>query len=153
RSMKRSFLSNNWRDAPERWNMPDGTTLIGQIQPGAAALPNGFRRVIAAATIGTAIEWYDFFLYGVVAPLVFDTLFFPKLNPMVGLTAVWGTFAAGFLARPLGGIFFGHFGDRMGRKWPVFQAVVIMGAASVLIGCLPGYASIGIAAPILLLVL
>ena len=97
--------------------------------------------MIAAATIGTALEWFDFFLYGVVAPLVFDTLFFPKLDPVVGIIAVWGTFAAGFLARPLGGIFFGHFGDQLGRKWPVIQAVAIMGIASMLIGCLPGYAA------------
>jgi MFS family permease len=116
-------------------------------------LPHAFGRVIAAATIGTALEWFDFFLYGVVAPLVFDTLFFPKLDPVVGIIAVWGTFAAGFLARPLGGIFFGHFGDQLGRKWPVIQAVAIMGVASALIGCLPGYASIGIAAPLLLLLL
>jgi MFS family permease len=136
--------------------MPEGIILTPGTEPigaAAGALSHGFRRVIAAATIGTALEWYDFFLYGVVAPLVFDTLFFPKLDPVVGLIAVWGTFAAGFLARPLGGIFFGHFGDRLGRKWPVFQAVALMGAASMLIGCLPGYASIGIAAPILLLLL
>jgi MFS transporter, MHS family, shikimate and dehydroshikimate transport protein len=136
--------------------MPEGISLAPGAEPFRAdlvPLPDGFRRVIAAATIGTSLEWYDFFLYGVVAPLVFDTLFFPKLNPVVGLVAVWGTFAAGFLARPLGGIFFGHFGDRLGRKWPVFQAVALMGTASMLIGCLPGYASIGIAAPILLILL
>jgi MFS family permease len=136
--------------------MPDGTTLLERPGPATAVpaeLPHAFGRVIAAATIGTALEWFDFFLYGVVAPLVFDVLFFPRLNPVVGIIAVWGTFAAGFLARPLGGIFFGHFGDRMGRKWPVIQAVAIMGTASMLIGCLPGYASIGIAAPLLLLLL
>lgn len=136
--------------------MPDGTTLLERVGPavsGPPPLPHAFGRVIAAATIGTALEWFDFFLYGVVAPLVFDTLFFPKLDPVVGIIAVWGTFAAGFLARPLGGIFFGHFGDQLGRKWPVIQAVAIMGVASALIGCLPGYASIGIAAPLLLLLL
>ncbi len=136
--------------------MPDGTMVLDRAGPAASIpppLPHAFERVIAAATLGTALEWYDFFLYGVVAPLVFDTLFFPKLDPVVGIIAVWGTFAAGFLARPLGGIFFGHFGDQLGRKWPVIQAVAIMGTASMLIGCLPGYASIGIAAPLLLLVL
>jgi len=136
--------------------MPDGTTLLERVGPVVSVpppLPHAFGRVIAAATIGTALEWFDFFLYGVVAPLVFDTLFFPKLDPVVGIIAVWGTFAAGFLARPLGGIFFGHFGDQLGRKWPVIQAVAIMGVASALIGCLPGYASIGIAAPLLLLLL
>ena len=136
--------------------MPDGTTLLERVGPAVSVpppLPHAFGRVIAAATIGTALEWFDFFLYGVVAPLVFDTLFFPKLDPVVGIIAVWGTFAAGFLARPLGGIFFGHFGDQLGRKWPVIQAVAIMGVASALIGCLPGYASIGIAAPLLLLLL
>ena len=136
--------------------MPDGTTLLERVGPAVSVpppLPHAFGRVIAAATIGTALEWFDFFLYGVVAPLVFDTLFFPKLDPVVGIIAVWGTFAAGFLARPLGGIFFGHFGDQLGRKWPVIQAGAIMGVASALIGCLPGYASIGIAAPLLLLLL
>ncbi|HUB44438.1 MAG TPA: MFS transporter [Acetobacteraceae bacterium] len=136
--------------------MPDGTTLLKRAGPAMVAPPSlehAFGRVIAAATIATALEWYDFFLYAVVAPLVFDTLFFPKLNPLVGIIAVWGTFAAGFIARPLGGIFFGHFGDRLGRKWPVFQAVVTMGVASALIGCLPGYAAIGVAGPLLLLLL
>jgi len=136
--------------------MPDGTTLLERTAPAASvppALPDGYGRIIAAVTIGTALEWYDFFIYGVVAPLVFDAVFFPRLNPLVGILVVWGTFATGFLARPLGGIFFGHFGDRMGRKWPVFQAVVIMGTCSTLIGCLPGYGVIGMAAPALLVVL
>jgi len=118
-----------------------------------SAAPMQYKRVIAAATVASALEWYDFFAYGVVAPLAFDSVFFPKFDPLVGSLLVWGTFATGFLARPLGGMFFGHFGDRLGRKWPVFQAVVIMGVSSTLIGCLPGYASIGVIAPIILVVL
>ena len=115
--------------------------------------PMHYGRVITAATAASVLEWYDFFAYGIVAPLVFDKVFFPRLDPLTGILLVWGTFAAGFLARPLGGLFFGHFGDRIGRKWAVVQAVVIMGVSSTLIGCLPGYGSIGIAAPLLLVLL
>ncbi|MCP1912554.1 hypothetical protein J2R96_005034 [Bradyrhizobium elkanii] len=82
----------------------------------AAQTVSGRRRILIAGTIGTAIEWYDFFIYGLIAPLVFDQLFFPKFDQLTATIAVFATFAVGFLARPLGGIVFGHFGDRLGRK-------------------------------------
>jgi metabolite-proton symporter len=104
-----------------------------------------------ASFIGTAIEWYDFFLYGTAAALVFNKLFFPTFDPVIGTLLSYGTFAAGFLARPLGGIVFGHFGDRIGRKAMLSLTLGIMGVATFVIGLLPTYASIGIAAPILLL--
>ena len=111
------------------------------------------RRVVAASFIGTTIEWYDFFLYGTAAALVFGELFFPGSSPLIGTLSAFGTFAVGFAARPLGGIVFGHFGDRIGRKAMLVTSLMIMGVATFLIGCLPTHASIGIAAPILLVVL
>jgi len=111
------------------------------------------RPVILACFIGTTIEWYDFFLYGTAAALVFNKLFFPTLDPLAGTLSAYATFAVGFVARPLGGIVFGHYGDRIGRKTMLIWSLVVMGAATALIGLLPGYARIGIWAPILLVLL
>jgi MFS transporter, MHS family, shikimate and dehydroshikimate transport protein len=111
------------------------------------------RPVILASFIGTTIEWYDFFLYGTAAALVFGRLFFPNVDPLVGTLSAFGTFAVGFVARPLGGIVFGHYGDRVGRKSMLIYSLVIMGVATFLIGVLPTYTSIGVWAPILLVVL
>ena len=110
-------------------------------------------RVIASSLIGTTIEWYDFFLYGSAAALVFNKLFFPKFDPLVGTLLAFATYAVGFVARPLGGIVFGHFGDRIGRKKLLMWSLLMMGLATLLIGLLPGYDSIGIWAPIGLIVL
>jgi MFS family permease len=99
------------------------------------------------------LEWYDFFLYGFTAALVFGKLFFPTYSPIAGTMASFGTFAVGFVARPLGGVLFGHFGDRLGRKAALILTISIMGGSSFLIGLIPTYGSIGIAAPILLTVL
>jgi metabolite-proton symporter len=111
------------------------------------------RKVVAASFIGTTIEWYDFFLYGTAAALVFGDLFFPGSSPLIGTLSAFGTFAVGFAARPLGGVVFGHFGDRVGRKAMLVTSLLIMGLATFLIGCLPTHASIGILAPILLVLL
>ena len=111
------------------------------------------RRVVAASLIGATIEWYDFFLYGTVAGIVFNKLYFPAKDPLISILLAYTTFAVGFLARPLGGVIFGHFGDRIGRKSMLVLTLMVMGVATVLIGCLPSYQQIGIAAPILLLVL
>jgi MFS transporter, MHS family, shikimate and dehydroshikimate transport protein len=111
------------------------------------------RRVVAASFIGTTIEWYDFFLYGTAAALVFGDLFFPGSSPLIGTLSAFGTFAVGFAARPLGGVVFGHFGDRIGRKSMLVLSLLIMGLATFLIGCLPTHATIGIMAPILLVLL
>ena len=110
-------------------------------------------KLAVASTIGTIIEAYDFVLYGTVAALVFDKLFFPNAEPVIATLAAFATFGVGFLARPVGGAIFGHYGDKVGRKQMLVLALVIMGVATVLIGALPGYNSIGIAAPILLVVL
>jgi MFS family permease len=100
---------------------------------------------------GASIEWYDFFLYGVAAALVFPALYFPKtLPPAVAMLASFSTFAVGFFARPVGAMLFGHFGDRAGRKSALVAALVLMGVATTVIGCLPSYAAIGPWAPALL---
>ena len=119
----------------------------------SADLPSTPRKVIVASLIGTSLEWYDFFLYGTAAALVFNQLFFPSFDPAVGTLLAFATAAVGFVARPLGGIVFGHFGDRSGRKTVLVITLLIMGGATFLIGLLPTYATIGIWAPILLVAL
>src|SRR4029079_17313518 len=114
---------------------------------------NSVRRVVLASFIGTAIEWDDFFLYGTAAALVFNRLFFPTLDPFAGTMASFATYAVGFFARPVGGVVFGHFGDRMGRKSMLVTTLMLMGTATFLIGVLPTYDQIGVAAPVLLVVL
>ncbi len=111
------------------------------------------RQVVFASLIGTTIEWYDFFIYGTAAALVFNQLFFPNVDPVIGTLAAFATFGVGFLARPLGGIIFGHYGDRIGRKSMLVITLLIMGAATTLIGLLPTFETIGIWAPILLVTL
>jgi MFS transporter, MHS family, shikimate and dehydroshikimate transport protein len=111
------------------------------------------RQVALASFVGTTIEWYDFFLYGTAAALVFDKLFFPNVDPTIGTLAAFATFGVGFAARPIGGIVFGHFGDRAGRKSMLVISLLMMGIATACIGLLPTYAAIGIGAPILLTVL
>ena len=111
------------------------------------------RRVVMASLIGTTIEWYDFFLYGSAAALVFNHLFFPSYDPLTGTLLAFATYALGFVARPVGGIVFGHYGDRIGRKRLLMLSLILMGVATVLIGLLPTYAQIGIWAPIALIVL
>ncbi len=109
--------------------------------------------IVFASTLGTTIEWYDFFLYGVLTPLALNRLFFPNLSPVMGTLAAYTTFAVGFISRPVGGIIFGHYGDRLGRKTILILTMMIMGAATFLIGALPTTASVGVAAPIMLLFL
>jgi metabolite-proton symporter len=111
------------------------------------------RRVVMASLIGTTIEWYDFFLYGSAAALVFNHLFFPTYDPLTGTLLAFATYALGFVARPVGGIVFGHYGDRIGRKRLLMLSLILMGVATVLIGLLPTYAQIGIWAPIALILL
>ncbi|HLI09691.1 MAG TPA: MFS transporter [Ktedonobacteraceae bacterium] len=109
--------------------------------------------VLAASTVGTAIEWYDFFLYGFLAATVFPALFFPELNQVAGTIASFTTYFVGFAARPIGGAFFGWFGDRIGRKSTLVATLLLMGIATALMGFMPSYDSIGLAAPILISVL
>lgn len=111
------------------------------------------RRVLFSSYLGSVVEFYDFLLYGIAASLVFSQVFFANLDPVVGTIASFGTLAAGYFARPLGGIIFGHFGDRMGRKSMLVITMTIMGVASTLIGLLPTYNQIGVAAPVLLVLL
>jgi len=117
------------------------------------ATPQSIRRVVVASFVGTAIEWYDFFLYGTAAALVFNKLFFPNFSPVAGTMAAFATYAVGFFARPLGGIVFGHFGDRIGRKSMLVTTLMMMGVATFLIGVLPTYEQAGVIAPLLLVFL
>ncbi len=121
--------------------------------PGGPEAPqqSSIVKVVFASLIGTAVEWYDFFLYGSAAALVFGALFFPEADPVNATLLAFGTYAVGFVARPLGGIVFGHFGDRVGRKKMLVASLMLMGAATIAIGLLPTYATIGVAAPVLLL--
>jgi metabolite-proton symporter len=111
------------------------------------------KKVVGASLIGTTVEWYDFFLYGSAAALVFNKLFFPTADPLNGTLLAFTTYAIGFLARPLGGVVFGHFGDRLGRKKLLVLSLLLMGGATMLMGVLPTYASVGVLAPILLTLL
>ncbi|MFJ1730137.1 MFS transporter [Streptomyces sp. NPDC088254] len=125
--------------------MASGTTA----PPPPASLP----RIVAASLIGTTIEWYDFFLYGSAAALVFNKLFFPDSDPLVGTLLSFLTYAVGFAARPLGALVFGHFGDRLGRKKLLVLSLLLMGGATFAIGLLPTHADVGTAAPVLLTLL
>ena len=111
------------------------------------------KRVVVSSVIGTAVEWYDFLVYGTATALVFNKLFFPLSDPALSTIAAFGTYAVGFLARPLGAAIFGHFGDRIGRKAMLAMTIVIMGLGTFSIGLLPTYDQIGIAAPVLLVLL
>jgi metabolite-proton symporter len=111
------------------------------------------RRAVVASTVGTTIEWYDFFLYGTAAALVFPEIFFPEQSQVAGTLAAFSTQFVGFAARPIGAAIFGHFGDRVGRKATLITTLMLMGIATFLIGCLPSTASIGISAAVLLVLL
>jgi MHS family shikimate/dehydroshikimate transporter-like MFS transporter len=124
-----------------------GAEGIGLDQAGA------MRRVVFASIIGSMIEWYDFTIYGTAATLVFNRVFFPTLTPLLGTLVAVSTYGVGFLARPLGGAIFGHFGDKYGRKKMLAATVVLMGFGTFLVGCLPSYGQVGTLAPVLLIVL
>src|SRR5260370_2370755 len=109
--------------------------------------------IVFASCLGTIIEWYDFLIYATAAALIFNKAFFPTFDPLAGTLAALGSYAVGFLARPLGGALFGHFGDRLGRKSMLVLTLFIMGISTFCIGLLPTYASIGVLAPILLFLL
>src|SRR3954452_19593954 len=111
------------------------------------------RKVVTASMSGTVVEWYEFFIYGKAATLVFPAVFFPGETAKAGLIYAFSTYAIGFAARPLGGIVFGHFGDKYGRKKLLQLAIILVGVATFLMGCLPTYAQVGVLAPILLIVL
>lgn len=114
---------------------------------------NGIGKIVGASLVGTTIEWYDFFLYGSAAALVFNEIFFPTADPLTGTLIAFITYAIGFLARPLGGVVFGHYGDKVGRKKLLVLSLLLMGGATFAMGLLPTYDAIGVGAPVLLTVL
>ena len=115
--------------------------------------PRQLRRVAVASAIGTTIEWYDFFIFSTAVPLVFNTQFFSTLSPASGTLAGFATLGVGIVARPVGGVLWGHFGDRVGRKAMLVASLLLMGAATVGVGLLPTYAQVGVFAPVLLVVM
>ncbi|WP_314173847.1 MFS transporter [Streptomyces winkii] len=121
--------------------------------PTAGPSPSGMRRVVAASFIGTAVEWYDYFIYGTAAALVFGPQFFPQLSTTAGTLASFATYSVGFVARPFGGMVMGHFGDRIGRRAMLVLSLTVMGLATTAIGLLPTYDTIGVWAPALLVLL
>ena len=123
------------------------------VTPATATTPAEARKVASASAVGAVIEWYDFFLYGTAAGLVFDRLYFNGLDGPAAQFAAFGTFAVGFVARPLGGLIFGHLGDRVGRKTMLIWTLLIMGVGTAAIGLLPTYDQIGVWAPVLLVTL
>lgn len=123
------------------------TDLLGGPEPAQS------RRAALTALAASSIEWYDFFIYGTAAALVFSKQFFPAFSPVAGVLAAFATVAAGFVARPLGGVLFGHFGDKLGRKKVLVVALVLMGAGTTIIGLLPTYTMIGVTAPVILVLL
>src|SRR5438067_2797520 len=139
------------------WKEGESRIDEGSMKPATATdAPVGKRAVVEAviaSTVGTTIEWYDFFLYGVMAALVFPRLFFPDVDPFFGQILSFLTFTAGFIARPLGGVIFGYLGDRIGRKSTLVATLLLMGLSTVLIGLVPVYDDIGIWAPLLLALL
>jgi len=129
----------------------------GQLSGHPEALPTTrrrtFRKLLTVGLIGSSIEWYDFFLYGTAAAIVFPAVFFPASSAYAGTLESFATYAVGFAARPVGAAIFGHWGDRIGRKATLIITLLMMGIASALVGVLPGASTIGVAAPILLVVL
>ena len=132
---------------PPTFPAPPASPQVGVIDD------HSMRRIVWASVLGTVVEWYDFLIYGTAAALVFNKLFFPTLDPLAGTLAAFGSYAVGFVARPLGGAIFGHFGDRLGRKAMLTLTMLIMGVGTFLIGCLPTYSQIGLWAPALLVAL
>src|SRR5580698_9381747 len=138
---------NAFRKGPSRYGRRRRrmTTLDITITP----LPEAdhraqLRRAMIASTVGTTIEWYDFLLYSTVTGLVFGKLFFPKSDPMVGVLEAFAIYTVGFIARPIGAMIFGHYGDRIGRKAALIATLLLMGIATVLVGFVPNYSQIGI---------
>jgi MFS family permease len=140
-------------------NTPTNSRTDYTNAPARSRQPNdapaaGLKKVVLASMVGTVVEWYEFFLYATAASLVFGAFFFPSAStPLDGIIAAFVTYAIGFLARPLGGIVFGQIGDRLGRKHTLQATIVLVGASTFLMGCLPGFANIGYWAPALLIVL
>ena len=135
-------------DITETTGRPDRSTVDGQ----PSADPRAVRRAAWAGLAGTTLELYDFVIYGTASALIFSTLFFPNISPAAGLMASFSAYAVGFAARPLGGLFFSRYGDRLGRKWVLVATLMLMGGATLAIGLLPTYAQVGLVAPALLVV-
>lgn len=129
------------------------TEVAATLEPADQPTHSSMKQVLLASILGTTVEWYDFLIYGTAAALVFNKLFFPNYDPFVGVLASFGAYAVGFVARPLGGVIFGHYGDKIGRKAMLSVTMIVMGGGTFLVGLLPTYEQVGILAPILLILL
>src|SRR4030088_3838192 len=118
--------------------------VVDELPADGSAGESALSRIVWASVLGTVIEWYDFLIYGTAAALVFNKLFFPTFDPLIGTVAAFSTYAVGFVARPIGGAIIAHFGDRIGRKTMLVTTMMIMGIGTFLIGCLPTYDQIGV---------
>src|SRR5215468_1639647 len=124
------------------------------IASSAASKPNARRaRLAAASMVGTTLEWYDFTIYNTMAALIFNQLFFPSVDPLTGILLAFSTYAVGYVSRPLGGVVFGHLGDRLGRRAVLVITLALMGATTAAMGLLPTYGAIGVWSPLLLVAL
>src|SRR5262245_11942430 len=141
--------SSDFSSQPERYGFARAIDVREMGAP-VEATPQRYAvaRAVVASTVGTTIEWYDFFLYGTAAATFFPGLFFPSHDPFTSRILSLGSFTVGFVARPLGGVVFGYLGDRIGRKSTLVATLLLMGVSTFLIGLLPTYAAIGIVAPI-----
>src|SRR3954452_16968026 len=135
------------------WANAMASTGFNTVRLGPSEHQTQLRRAVIASTVGTAIEWYDFFLYSTVTGLVFAKLFFPGSDPWVGTLEAFGIYAVGFIARPIGAAIFGHYGDRIGRKSTLIATLLLMGLATAAVALVPTYASIGIWGAVILTVL
>ena len=133
--------------------MPDSSLATDNIEPDRESQRTQVRRAALGSAIGTTIEWYDFFLYNTAAALIFPHVFFPESSEYAGAMQAFATYAVGFAARPVGAAIFGHWGDRIGRKTTLIITLLVMGIASAIVGILPGTASIGLWAPLILVLL
>ena len=135
------------------WPMTPSQQTAAAVTPSDAERRRQLRRAIVAGAVGTAIEWYDFFLYSTVTGLVFARLYFPRADPLVGTLEAFGVYAVGFVARPVGAAIFGHYGDRLGRKSALIATLLLMGVATFLVALVPTYERIGVWGAVLLTVL
>lgn len=142
-------------DATEALTVSDlaGSVVAGSADGGGGASPSMMKRLAGASMVGTTLEWYDFTVYNTMAALIFNKLFFPSFSPLAGVILAFSTYAVGYVSRPLGGVFFGHLGDKLGRRAVLVVTLVVMGITTFLMGLLPTFGAIGIASPLLLVLL
>ncbi|WP_199175833.1 MFS transporter [Telmatospirillum siberiense] len=140
-------------EATEAMTISDVSGSMTSDPAGGGASPAMMKRLAGASMVGTTLEWYDFTVYNTMAALIFNKLFFPSFSPLAGVILAFSTYAVGYVSRPLGGIFFGHLGDKLGRRVVLVVTLLVMGVTTFLMGLLPTFDAIGVASPLLLVLL